>query len=140
MFHGYDSDYDPYDILKHITMLAFPGEESFNLYVGCGESDEDGNKWTRETFFSKFIPNSVINTRKILLRSLQKGLTFGVAPVQIEKGCGLAIRWSMIPLQAIQHTYFARPDISVEDLIANIIKPKFGVGGEYQHDLSVEFA
>ena len=137
MFHGYDNLYDHDDILKHITMLAFPGEGTFNFYVDCGESDEDGNKWTRETFFSKFIPNQLINTRKILLGSLQEGLTLEPSPSGrvptsgIEKGCGLAIHWSMIPLQAIQQTYFARPDISVEDLIANIIEPKFGEGGEY---------
>jgi hypothetical protein len=124
-------------------MLSFPGEKSFNHYVDCGESDDDGNKWTRETFFSQFIPNTIINTRKILLGSLQEGLTFVAfddLPSEIEKGCGLAAHWSMIPLQAIQQTYFARPEISVEDLFANIIQPKFGLGGECQHDLYVEFA
>jgi hypothetical protein len=130
MFHGYDNDYDPADILDHIEMLAFKGGETLKYVLECGETDGDGKPWTRETFFAKFIPDNFINTRKILLGSLQDGLTFGDHSSEIEKGCGLAIRWSMIPLQAIQHTYFARPDISVEELFANILQPKFGVGGE----------
>ena len=110
-------------------MLAFPGEKELDRLLDCGETDEDGEPWTRETFFTKFIPDNFINTRKILLGSLQDGLTFGDPSNELEKGCGLAIRWSMVPLQAIQHTYFARPEISVEDLI-NILVPKFGVGSE----------
>jgi len=132
MFHGYDSDYEPDDILNHIGMLAFPGEKELDRLLDCGEADEDGKPWTRETFFTKFIPDNLINTRKILLGSLQDGLTFGDPSNELEKGCGLAIRWSMIPLQAIQHTYFARPEISVEDLI-NVLAPKFGEGGEKQY-------
>jgi hypothetical protein len=129
MFKGYDSDYEPDDILKHIGMLAFSGI-SLQSLLDCGHTDEDGKPWTRETFFAKFIPDNVINTRKILLGSLRDGLTIGDPPNELEKGCGLAIRWWMVPLQAIQHTFFARPRISVEDLIANILQPKFGVGGE----------
>ena len=53
MFHGYDNDYEPDDILNHIKMLAFPGESTLNYLLDCGETDEEGNVWTRETFFEK---------------------------------------------------------------------------------------
>ena len=130
MFHGYDNDYEPADILNHIGMLNIHGKETLTFLLDCGETDGDGKPWTRETFFAKFIPDNFINTRKILLSSLQDGLTFGDPSSELVKGCGIAVRWSMVPIQAILHTYFARPDISVEELIANILQPKFGEGGE----------
>jgi hypothetical protein len=140
MFHGYDNDYEPDDILNHIKMLAFPGESTLNYLLDCGETDEEGNVWTREAFFEKYIPNNLINTRKILLGSLQDGLTFDEKADpsnEIEKGCGLASHFSIIPVEAIQHTYFAKPEISAGDLIANVIEPKYGAGGEYNKDLSL---
>jgi hypothetical protein len=133
MFHGYDNDYEPNDILNHIEMLEFAGEKTLCYLLNSIVIDEDGEPWTRETFFAKFIPAHFINTRKILLGCLQDGLTFGgkADPSrEIEKGCGLSSHFSIIPLEAIQHTYFARPEISVEDLIADVLEPKYGEGGE----------
>jgi len=132
MFHGYDVDYDHDDILKHIGMLGFPGKSTLKYLLDSDERDEDGKEWTTETVFAKFIPNTFINSRKILLGSLQDGLTFGgkADPSnEIEKGCGLAIHFSTIPLEAIQRTYFARPEICAEDLIAHVLEAKYGEGG-----------
>ena len=43
-------------------------------------------------------------------------------------------RWQVIDVDMLAtHTYFARPDITVDDLIANFFEPKFGEGGEHQN-------
>jgi hypothetical protein len=133
MLRGYDNDYEPDDILNHIAMLDFSVDKHLSHLLDDDVIDEDGKPWTRETFFAKFIPDTFINTRRILLCGLQDGLTFGskAGPSsEIEKGCGLSSHFSIIPLEAIQHAYFARPEICVEDLIANVIEPKYGEGGE----------
>lgn len=125
MFRGYDEDYEHDDVLNHIGMLGFSGK-ILNYYL-----IESGD-WTRETFFAEFIPKTVINTRTILLGSLQDGLTVGGKEAcpsdEIEKGCGFASALN-IPFDAIQHRFFAKPDICVEDLI-NVIVPQYMVGGE----------
>ena len=133
LFHGYDNDYEPDDVLNHIGQLDIQGEATLKNFLDCGETDEEGNVWTRESFFGRYIPDNLINTRKILLSSLQEGLTFDgkTDPSnELEKGCGLTSHFSIIPLEAIQHTYFAKPNINVEDLIANVIEPKYMEGGE----------
>jgi hypothetical protein len=125
MFRGYDEDYEHDDIFNHIGLLGF-SEITLNYYL------KDSGDWTTETFFAKFIPETFINTRTILLGSLQDGLTIGGKSRpsdEIEKGCGLARAFSMIPLEAIQYEFFAKPDICVEDLI-NVIVPQYMVGSE----------
>jgi hypothetical protein len=125
MFRGYDEDYEHDDVLNHVEMIGF-GKSVLNYFIESGD-------WTRETFFAKFIPENYINTRTILLGSLQDGLTVGGKEArpsdEIEKGCGLTSAFSMIPFDAIQHRFFAKPDICVEDLI-NVIVPQYMVGGE----------
>ncbi len=105
MFHGYDNDYEPADILNHIGMLNPNGERTLTFLIECGETDWDGKPWTRETLFAKFIPDNFINTRKILLSSLQDGLMCGTPSSEIEKGCGIAIRWSMVTILFFQARY-----------------------------------
>jgi len=125
MFRGYDEDYEPDDVLNHIGMLDINGESILKCLIKSGDC-------TRETFFAQFIPETFINTRTILLGSLQDGLTIGGKSRpsdEIEKGCGLARAFSMIPFEAIQYKFFAKPDICVEDLI-NVIEPQYMVGGE----------
>lgn len=125
MFRGYDEDYEHDEVLNHIEMIGF-GKSVLNHLLKSGD-------WTRETFFAKFIPENFINTRTILLGSLQDGLTVGGKEArpsdEIEKGCGLISAFSMIPFDAIQQRFFAKPDICVEDLI-NVIVPQYMVGGE----------
>jgi len=132
MLHGYDDDYHRDDILKHISMMDIQGESILNWLLDDNkeERDENGDAWTTDTFFRSYIPNTFIHTRKILLGSLQDGLTFGGKPNpsnDLEKGCGISSIFAMVPMKAIQHVYFARPAISLEDLWA-VLEPKFGVG------------
>lgn len=135
MFRGYDGyDEDEHDdILNHIGIFGiYSVESTLNFLIESDDFDQGNFDWTRETFFAKFIPENFINTRTILLGSLQDGLTIGGKSRpsdEIEKGCGLARSYSMIPFEAIQYRFFAKPDICVEDLI-NVIKPQYMVGGE----------
>jgi hypothetical protein len=125
MFRGYDEEYEPDDVLNHLWMLEINGKHIESELIKSGD-------WTKETFFAQFIPETFINTRTILLGSLQDGLTIGGKSRpsdEIEKGCGLARAFSMIPFEAIQHRFFAKPDICVEDLI-NVIVPQYMAGGE----------
>lgn len=122
MFRGYDEDYEHADILNHIKMIDVV-ENTLNYLI-----DEAG---TKEKFFAECVPENFIHTRTILLGSLQDGLTIGGKSHpsdKIEKGCGLASAYSMIPFEAIQYRFFGKPDISFEDLI-NVIVPKYMVGG-----------
>lgn len=124
MFRGYDEYYEHDDILNHVKMLDV-GENTLNYLFECGD-------WTRETFFSKCVPENFIHNRTILLGSLQDGLTIGSKSCpsdEIEIGCGLASAYSSIPFEAIQYRFFAKPNICVEDLI-NVIVPQYMVGGE----------
>lgn len=144
MFHGYDEDYERDDILQHINMLDDPkrkrGEQTLNWLLNPhndDDRDEDGNAWTADTFFSHYVPKVLINSRKILLGGLREGLTLGMDPDDIlENGCGVSSVFSQMPLEAIQRIYFARPGISIEDLLGRengeggVICPKFGEGGE----------
>eukprot|EP01083_Nonionella_stella_P222728 794476_1 len=119
MFHGYGDDYHRHDILKHINMLGINME--WLVKDDSGYLDENGNEWTPDTFFEKYIPDNFIHSSKILLGSLQEGLTIGNKPGlsnDLEKGCGLSSILSMVPLEAIQCIFFAKPDIKFEDLLA----------------------
>jgi len=134
MLHGYDNDYHKDDILKDIdSMLDGKGNVMLGwlLEEDCEERDENGNEWTRDSIFEKYIPTTFIRTRKILLGSLRDGLTFfgseQDASDDLEKGCGLSRTLAMVPMEAIHHIYFAKPDISVEDLWG-VLKPKYGEG------------
>ena len=135
MFRGYDEDYEHNDILNHIAMLDLDGDKMFNYFnqlIETGELKIESGTDTREYFFAKFIPDHLINNRTTLLGSLQDGLTVGgkARPSdEIEKGCGLARFYSMIPFEVIQQRFFAKPDICVDDLIS-VILPKYMAGGE----------
>lgn len=131
LLRGYDDRYHRDDILKHINKLDVNGNSLLKWLVedDNDERDENGNAWTPDTFFSKWIPNNFIHTRKVLLGSLLDGLTLGgtLDPSNgLEKGCGLLCG---LPFEAIQRIYFSKPGISLEDLW-KVIKPKYGEGGE----------
>ena len=132
MFHGYDKEYDQNDVLLHIQQLDVSKEALDWLLTS--ECDENGDKLTREKVFTKVLPAQFIHTRKMLLGSLLDGLTIGEchcnSETDLEKGCGLARElFSLIPMEAIKTMYFAKPFISLDDLLA-IIQPVYGVGGE----------
>ena len=97
MLHGYNDRYHKDDILKHINMLDIPGESTLNYLLGpdCNEKDENGNEWTKESFFSKYIPNNFLKSRSKLLLGLRDGLSIGGSsdPSEdcLEQGCGLTI-------------------------------------------------
>ena len=134
LLHGYDDDYDHDDILTHTSKVGILGKNTLKWLLddNTDETDENGDAWTKETIFRSYIPKNFIHTRKILLGSLQDGLTFGGKPdpsAGLEMGCGLSSIFAMVPIEAIEQIYFARPKITVEDLWA-VLKPKFGEGGE----------
>ena len=141
MFHGYDEGYHRDECLNDITKMGVAGEQTFAWILDKGkcpvtnEGDERGNKWTAETFFQKYIPTNFIHTRELLWSGLQEGLTlFGgeaAASIDLIDGCGLSSIFSTVPIEAIERIYFARPSISVDDLLEVII-PSYGNGGE-QH-------
>ncbi|KAL7537829.1 hypothetical protein ACHAXR_008113, partial [Thalassiosira sp. AJA248-18] len=132
LFHGYNNNYHRDDILNHINMLGIGAKSTLEWLVDgdSGEKDENDNEWTPDTFFEKYIPNNFIRSRKILLGSLQDGLTFGCKPElldELEKGSSLSNIFSMLPLEAIQKIYFAKPKINVDDLLG-VLVPKYGEG------------
>ncbi len=122
IFHGYDETYRRDDILNHLGMKS-----TSNKFM-----DDDGNELTPEKFFTTYIPDKFIHSRKILLGSLQNGLAVGVNPLNtkgLERGCGMASEFfSKIPLEAIQKMYFSKLSFSVEDLIS-VLVPEYD--GEY---------
>ena len=136
MLHGYNDRYHKDDILKHINMLDIPGESTLNYLLGpdCNEKDENGNEWTKESFFSKYIPNNFLKSRSKLLLGLRDGLSIGGSsdPSEdcLEQGCGLTSIFSLFPIEAIKHIHFAKPYISLEDLLS-VLQPKFGEGGKF---------
>jgi len=141
MFHGYDDDYDRHDILKHLNMLDLHAEKLLKVVVDAGALglDKHGNKWTPDTFFAEYIPDNFIRSREVLLGSLRDGLSFGgksEPACNIEKGCGIPTMLSMIPLEAIQRMYFAKPEIQLEDLLG-VLLPKYGEGSEHQECCSI---
>ena len=126
IFHGYDETYHRDDILQHVGKLT-----SDKLL------DDYGIELTPESFFAKYIPETFIHSRKMLLGSLQDGLTIGgcsspdaSAENDIAMGCGMARDlFFSVPLEAIQKIYFSKSCISLEDLLA-VIVPKYGDAGE----------
>lgn len=127
MFHGYDETYHRADILNHVG-------RSFTSAL----LDDDCNELTPESFFSNYIPEKFIQSRKILLGSLQDGLTIGgcssnnATTIAIQDGCGMARdMFYTVPMQAIQKIYFSKSSITLEDLLA-VIVPKYGDEGEYR--------
>jgi hypothetical protein len=122
LFHGYDETYHRDDILRHV-----------GLSITNAMFDIDGNETTRESFFAKTIPEQFIHSRKMLLGSLQDGLTIGGcsdAPSDIAMGCGLARDlFFSVPLEAIQKIHFSKSCISLEDLL-KVIAPVYGDKGE----------
>ena len=126
LFHGYDETYHRADILKHLGMSI-----TDKLF------DDEGNERTPESFFSKCIPENFIHSRKMLLGSLQDGLTIGgcssnATTTALQDGCGMARDiFYAVPMQAIKKIYFSKMSITVEDLLA-VIVPKYGDEGEYR--------
>ena len=124
MFHGYDETYDRDDILQHV------GKSTSDELV-----DDDGKELTSKSFFANYIPDTFIHSRKMLLVSLQDGLTIGGcsspdAPSDIAMGCGLARDlFFSVPLEAIQKIHFSKSCISLEDLL-KVIVPVYGDKGE----------
>lgn len=128
MLHGYNTEYHKYDILKHITMLDLPGESTLAwLLTDSDQKDENGNMWTAESFYKKYVPKQYLKSRSILLGSLGDGLTIGGKSYHsdnIEEGCGLTTIFSLMPIEAITRIHFAKPDIGLKDFL-NILEPKF---------------
>jgi hypothetical protein len=120
IFHGYNETYHRDDILQHIG-------KSFDDEL----LDDEAKKLSHESFFAEYVPERFIHSRKMLLGSLQDGLTIGgcsspEAPTDIATGCGLARDlFFSVPLEAIQKIYFSKPCISLEDILA-VIVPKYG--------------
>ena len=85
---------------------------------------------TAETVFSWYIPTNFIHSRKILLSGLIDGLTFGgkeiVLSEQLEKGCGLASLLAVMPFDAVQKIWFAKPNIELED-VKSILTPVYKI-------------
>jgi hypothetical protein len=125
MFHGYDETYHRADILNHVGRS-----------ITSALLDDDGNELTPESFFSNYIPETFIQSRKILLGSLQDGLTVGgcssnATTIALQDGCGMARDiFYAVPIQAIRKIYFSKSSITLEDLLA-VIVPKYGDEGEY---------
>ncbi len=124
MFHGYDETYHRDDIVRHL-----------GLSITDAFFDTDGNELTRESFFAK-IPETFIHSRKMLLGSLQDGLTIGGSSRNASTandptmGCDMACDlFFSVPLEAIQKLFFSKSCIIVEDLLA-IIVPVYGDAGE----------
>ena len=114
-------------------MLDLPGQWLLESIVGpdCDERDENGNEWTKETFFQKYIPDKFINSRSILLGGINDGLTLPPdhsASDNLLEGCGISSLFSEFPIEAIQRIHFAKPYITLEDLLG-ALNPKFGEGG-----------
>ena len=137
LLRGYDDDYHKDDILKHINMLDLPGQwllESLVLDPISEERDENGKEWTKETFFQKYIPNTFLKSRSILLGSLKNGLTInGDNPNpsvsdDLLDGCGISAIFSHWPIEAIQRIHFSKSRITLEDLLG-ALNPRFGEGG-----------
>lgn len=133
MLRGYDERYHKDDILKHINMLDLPGQWLLESIVGpdCDERDENGNEWTKETFFQKYIPDKFINSRSILLGGIKDGLTLPPdhsSSDNLLEGCGISSLFSEFPIEAIQRIHFAKPYITLEDFLG-ALNPKFGEGG-----------
>lgn len=133
LLRGYDERYHKDDILKHITMLDVPGQKTLEwlLGAGCDELDENGNEWTKETFFQKYIPNKLINSRSLLLGGIKDGLTLlsdHSSSGNLSEGCGISSIFSEFPTEAIQRIHFSKPYITLEDLLG-ALNPKFGEGG-----------
>lgn len=122
LFHGYNETYSRDDILRDLGMQS----------VGNKFMDDDGKELTTESYFAEYIPAKMINSRKVLLGSLQDGLTIGGCPLKsnaLENGCGLASDiLSSVPMEAIQKIFFSKPSFSAEDLIA-VILPEYGNAG-----------
>lgn len=123
MFHGYDETYHRDDILHHV-----------GKNINDELLDSDGNELTTEAFFDEFIPDFFIRSRKMLLGSLQDGLTIGSPDTstndRLVMGCGIAREMFFnVPLEAIQKIYFSKSNLSVEDLL-EVIVPIYGGPGE----------
>ena len=132
MFHGYNAAYDHDDVLKHISMLDCSGKGLLDWLLDpvSDQRDENGKEWTQETFFGKYVPNEFIHNRKSLLDALREGLSIGTKPSALEKGASISSLFATVPLEAIQHIYFSKPSISLEDL-QRVLNPKYGEGGKY---------
>ena len=114
-------------------MLDLPGQWLLESIVGpdCDERDENGNEWTKETFFQKYIPDKFINSRSILLGGIKDGLTLPPdhsSSDNLLEGCGISSLFSEFPIEAIQRIHFAKPYITLEDFLG-ALNPKFGEGG-----------
>ncbi|KAL7544849.1 hypothetical protein ACHAWF_008211, partial [Thalassiosira exigua] len=133
MLRGYSNEtYDNDDILNHIDALFRISTDSILKWLldpNSDERDENGREWTSKTFFQMYIPKHFIHTRKILLGGLHEGLSLvdKSDPKRLEEGCGVASMFKTVPLEAIKRILFAKPNVSIDDLIG-VLNPKFGEG------------
>ena len=70
-----------------------------------------------EEVFSDIIPDFFIRSRQTLLGGLMDGLSLGEPNTKFEDGSSLANMFSIVPLEALRKILFAKPNITLEDLI-----------------------
>eukprot|EP00579_Thalassiosira_antarctica_P028636 CAMPEP_0202002644 /NCGR_PEP_ID=MMETSP0905-20130828/8440_1 /ASSEMBLY_ACC=CAM_ASM_000554 /TAXON_ID=420261 /ORGANISM="Thalassiosira antarctica, Strain CCMP982" /LENGTH=270 /DNA_ID=CAMNT_0048559605 /DNA_START=15 /DNA_END=827 /DNA_ORIENTATION=+ len=130
-----DDNYDRDDILKHIGPLVTIYDDinkvhiniiKFNIGKRMVEGDDNSELWTPDSIFKELIPDQFINSRSILLRGLEDGLSVGGKQKisSLAKGAGVADAFRAIPLEALQMILFGKSIEDVEEVLA-VLTPHY---------------